>query len=62
MKTRTFVITTALSAASTLASLALCIYAAATQKYWIPAAMVAFGITGVILTAYIRTRKHHEKR
>lgn len=62
MTVKSYIITTVMSAISTIVALMLCIYALATSKYWIPVLMLVVGIMGVITTAYVRTRKHHERR
>lgn len=57
MSTKSCIISTVTALVSTIVALALSIYSAATEKYWIPVAMLVFGIAGTIVTAYARTRK-----
>lgn len=57
MSTKSYAMSLVATFVSTIAALALAIYSAAKEEYWIPVAMLAFGIAGIIVTAYARTRK-----
>lgn len=43
---------------STIVSMELGIYVAATRRYWICALMVVIGISGTVIAAYMNTRNN----